>query len=388
MDLEQTLKKAAGSLRSGRLSNEAQVKHYVIVPVLLALDWDVIDPESFIPEYSVDIGRMIGRVDYALLNRRRPGKPLVFIEAKRIDTANLVKGEEQLFRYASNKGVPFLVLTDGNRWDFYLSMAEGVPSERRFYRMELKLENKIPEYVDSLVKYLHKDRVVSGQAKLDAEDRHARNREREMARDAIPGAWRLLLKEPKGTLHNLLAERVESACGTEPEPDDVDEFLKGLSPIIPTPRRELGGASPVRRPQESKRQNLNRKTRSGGQLKEDHSTFDSSVNLVGFVLRGERVETGKAIGTLIALVERLAREDPAFMERFASKTRSPSRNLVARKRTDLYLKSPHLINNSKKLENGWWLGKHMSTERVRKYIKTACEVAGVRFGSELRLIER
>ena len=71
-------------------------------------------------------------------------------------------GEEQLFGYASNRGVPLLVLTDGNRWDFYLSMAEGVPSERRFYRLELQLEHKIPEYVDFLDQHLRKRRVVSG----------------------------------------------------------------------------------------------------------------------------------------------------------------------------------------------------------------------------------
>ncbi len=368
-DLVQTLKKAAGRLRSARLGNEAQVKQSVIVPILRALDWDDTDPESFIPEYSAGFGR----VDYALLDRRR-GKPLVFIEAKQTGALN-ARGEAQLFRYASNRGVPLLVLTDGNRWDFYLSMAEGDPAERRFYRLELQLDHKLPEYTKSLEQYLHKDRVVSGQAKRDAEQRHTSNR-------VIPGAFKSLLKEPDEMLRDLLAERVESECGTKPELHDVDEFLKGLYPIIPELKPKLDDDSFPVRP----RKNTNRKTQSGGQLKEDHSTFDSSVNLAGFILRGERVETGKAIGTLIALVERLAREDPAFMERFASKTRSRSRNLVARKRTDLFLKTPHLINQSEKLKNGWWLGKNLSTEQILKHIKTACEVAGVRFGSELKLI--
>ena len=61
--------------------------------------------------------------------------------------------------------------TDGNRWDFYLSMAEGVPSERRFYRLELQLEHKIPEYVDFLEQHLRKGRVVSGEARIVAEQR-------------------------------------------------------------------------------------------------------------------------------------------------------------------------------------------------------------------------
>ncbi len=343
MDLAQTLENVAVGLRSGELDNEAQVKQSVILPILRALDWDDSDYKSFKPEYSAGHGR----VDYALLDRRR-GEPLVFIEAKQIGALDAA-GEEQLFGYASNKGVPLLVLTDGDRWDFYLSMAEGVPSERRFYRMELKLENKIPEYVDSLVKYLHKDRVVSGQAKLDAKGRHANNWWREGARRAIPDAWQSLLKEPDEMLRDLLAERVESECGTKPKLDDVDEFLKGVSPIIP----EL-------------------------KLK-----FNSFGGLVGFVLRGERVITWTAIGTLIALVKRLAREYPAFMERFASKTRGRSRKLVARNRKDLYPpESSHLIDASEKLEKGWWLGKNRKQEEILKHIKTACEVAGVRFVSE------
>ena len=48
--------------------------------------------------------------------------PLVFIEAKRLGNVDY-RAEGQLFGYAVNRGVPFLILTDGNVWDFYLSMA-------------------------------------------------------------------------------------------------------------------------------------------------------------------------------------------------------------------------------------------------------------------------
>ena len=117
------------------------------------------------------------------------GSPQVFLEAKRIGAMD-GGGEEQLFGYASNRGVPLLVLTDGNRWDFYLSMAAGIPAERRFYRLELQLEHKIPEYVEFLEEHLRKDRVVSGEARRNAERRHTSNMQRERAREAIPRAWR------------------------------------------------------------------------------------------------------------------------------------------------------------------------------------------------------
>ena len=115
------------------------------------------------PEFSVDNGR----VDYALLRR---GGPLVFIEAKGLGSVD-IKGEEQVFRYAVNRGVPFLILTDGNLWDFYLSMAAGDPPDRQFYRVELTNEERIHEYVESLETFLRKNRVVSEQARVDAEQR-------------------------------------------------------------------------------------------------------------------------------------------------------------------------------------------------------------------------
>ena len=115
------------------------MKQAVIVPILRALDWDDADPAEFVPEYSVDSGR----VDYALLGPK--GAPLVFVEAKGIGRVGLA-GEEQLFRYAVNKGVPFLILTDGDLWDFYLSMAAGVPAERRFYRAKLTREEGVADH--------------------------------------------------------------------------------------------------------------------------------------------------------------------------------------------------------------------------------------------------
>ena len=120
MSLDKVLKKAVERIQSSSLENEAQVKQAVILPILRALDWDDSDPAEFVPEFSAGNGR----VDYALL--RSGGGPLVFIEAKGLGGVD-AKGEEQVFRYAVNRGVPFLILTDGNLWDFYLSMAAGDP---------------------------------------------------------------------------------------------------------------------------------------------------------------------------------------------------------------------------------------------------------------------
>ena len=125
MSLEAILKTAIVNLRSGSLEREEDVKLAVILPILQALGWNPADPGSLRPEYPASSGR----VDYALLCH---GRPQVFLEAKRGGALD-VRAEAQLFRYAVNNGVPLLVLSDGRHWDFYLSMADGAPEERRFH---------------------------------------------------------------------------------------------------------------------------------------------------------------------------------------------------------------------------------------------------------------
>ena len=373
MSLEEVLKNAVGHIRSGRLDNEAQVKQAVILPILRTLDWDDANPAEFVPEFPVDSGR----VDYAL--HQAGDRPLVFIEAKRLGSADY-EGEEQLFGYAANKGVPFLILTDGNVWDFYLSMAEGVPAERRFYRTELTREERIPEYVEFLETCLRKSRVVSGEARRGAEKRHESNQEREKARKTIPRAWRSLLETPEEMLRDLLAEEVESQCGTKPELDDVEEFLFYLkerlsdaSPRTPddtsmAPRPPEGPRSPSASPQ---------------------SKASKRSKIVGFILDNERVETGTANRTLAEVLKAFDRRDPGFMERFAAQTVGRTRRLVARNRDDLYDNRPDLVrDHSTDLENGWWVGDNISSRQVRRNLEIACKTARVNFGSQLTLIER
>ena len=187
------------------------------------MDWNYADPGSLKPEYSAGPGR----VDYALLCH---GRPQVFVEAKRRGGLN-VRAEEQLFRYASNNGVPLLVLTDGSRWDFYLSMADGPPEMRRFCRLELRDEDGLSEYASGLESYLRRQCVASGEARRKAERCLESSRDRETARAAIPDAWNALLNEPDELLCDLLASKVHDESGINPDPDDLREFLTSLSPV-------------------------------------------------------------------------------------------------------------------------------------------------------------
>lgn len=355
MSLEQTLRTVIGRLNSGSLDNEAQVKSAVILPVLRELGWDDADPNAFKPEFAV--GRRF--VDYALLDH---SKPLVFIEAKHVG-AKVGAGEEQLFGYASNNGIPLLALTNGRVWNFYLSMAEGPPADRRFYSLDLDRDDKISEYVAFLDGHLRKDRVVSSDARISAEEILSNNRKRKRAHDTIPEAWRALVEERDELLRDLLAERVESKCGAKPDFGDVDAFLaslraleqaKGLKPSPPDP---LPAAK-------------------------------KKAKIKGFVLRGQRIECTTAISTLAEVLNAFQREDPEFMNRFAPKTHRPksTRWLVARNQAELY-KNARLASKSRDLQNGWWLGTNYSSADIRRYLKTACDVAGIKLGAQLELIE-
>ena len=238
-DLEATLKTAIRHLRSADLEREEDVKIAVILPILNALGWNFADPGSLRPEYPAGSGR----VDYALLCH---GHPKVFVDAKRRGSVD-VRAEAQLFGYAANNGVPLLVLSDGLCWDFYLSMADGRPEERRFDRLELRDEYSVVQYARTLESCLCKLKVASGEARRDAEYRLEDERSRKRAREAMPDAWNALLNEPDELLCELLTDKVQTMSGAKPRPADVEEFLRRLPAARPSSTPE--GWSPTRQPE-------------------------------------------------------------------------------------------------------------------------------------------
>ena len=359
MSILDTLKAAAETIKSGKAESEAQIKQWVIIPILRALGWDDTKPE-IVPEFVVGNGR----VDYAL---RRGEQAVVFIEAKRPGAAD-TKGEEQLFQYANNRGVPFLILTDGDVWDFYLSMAAGTYAERRFYRAELHREENLPKYGKIFGELLQKKSIVSDSARQKAEKMHEDNRNRTQALAAIPSVWHDLLQVPDDMIRDLVAEETESKCGVKPDLDDVEEFLRqqaNMQTSAPVVRGARKAASRPSRP---------RPTQPGGKI-------------VGFDFDGKQLKCTYASETLAEILKEFQRRDSGFMARFAPKVRSKRRQLVAEKRDDLYTVK-HLITYSIDMENGWWLGINISSGSVRRYAEIACEVAGVKFGSELKFIEQ
>src|SRR2546423_14288808 len=162
MSLENTLSDIVARLREGRIPNEQAISQGVVLRILQELGWNTWDTNLIWPEYRT----AEGRADFALCHP--PTKPAVFIEVKPIGRAE--DAIRQALDYAFHTGgVPFVVLTDGQTWSFYLTMERGTYEERRVYKLDL-FERSAVEAAAKFSEYLAHDKVFSGQALGDGED--------------------------------------------------------------------------------------------------------------------------------------------------------------------------------------------------------------------------
>ena len=368
-----------------------QVRDTVINPILKALGWDVQDPEKVRTEFEVEKGKD-GSADYALL---RKNAPIVFIEAKKIGGIKEPKkpgdkdDREQLFNYyRADRRPRFLILTDGRRWDFYLArLDEEAFDEMLFHRMELTSEDEISGHASDFKRYLDRNRVINYKSLKVAEDVYEKKLEKKKIGNAIPDVWRELLDTPNQALRDLLVREVRSKFENEHKPkpnladtrEEVDSFLRDLRfNTMSAPSRSKSRRSTTPSPSQSKK----------SASIPSQSAVGKKSKLVGFSLEKESVNTSSARETLAEILKKLQDRDPGFMDRLAKETVGRKRRLVARDRNDLYDDPKFVERSSLDLGNGWWVGHHLSTRNIKKKIETACEVAGVKFGSQLKLIER
>ncbi len=130
------------------------------------------------------------------------------------------------------------MLTDGNAWHLYLSMAAGEPTERRFCHHEIKASRDLSAMAADMRRYLSREAVVQGRAKSDAEQRLDDILNREQGRKALPEAWQTLLAEPDELLRDLLIESAEQATGSRPWREDAEAFLRESTVASDTPTRQ------------------------------------------------------------------------------------------------------------------------------------------------------
>ena len=126
----ETLQRRIGRHRDYLSENETRTRQMLIDPLLYALGWDVLDPDTVQLEYKVKQKR----ADYVLM---WSGKPVAVIEAKRLGSSLEDNETTQVHIYANQNGIPYMIVTDGDKWEMY-EVFKPVPlEERRLMKFEL-----------------------------------------------------------------------------------------------------------------------------------------------------------------------------------------------------------------------------------------------------------
>lgn len=132
----------------------------------------------------------------------------------------------------------------------------------------------------------------------------------------------------------------------------------------------------------------NEKSKTARTVKQEKIKVQRQISSqTGYTYKKQNYSARNARDVMINIFKFFAKEDNTFLERFASKPEhSKKRRFLSKNKYDLYPGRPDLAghsNNSVEFLPGWWLGLNYSKTSIEKIIKMACEVRGVKYGSEL-----
>jgi hypothetical protein len=361
MSLETTLTDITARLRQGKFPNEQAISQGIVLRVFSELGWDTWDTTVVWPEYQTGEGR----ADFALCHP--PSKPAVFTEVKQPGKAE--EAVRQSLEYAFHKGVPFVVLTDGRTWSFYLPAEQGSYEDRRVYKLDL-YERPPAEAGEILCRYLERARVESGEALEAARKEYRSRNRRSQAKAAIPEAWRELVEKGDELLVEMLAGAVESKAGVRPDNDDVAEFLAGLGrPVIV----------------EAVQRNARQPTRSFPTPATTPNSSGESLRRGKLVLLGKAHSYHNAKDAMVIVLSELAKSDSSFLERCSQHpdAQGRKRRYIARSPEELYPDRDDLRDMRASLPGGWLVATNLNNVLKKTIIRLAAEVAGLSFGKDV-----
>ncbi|KUH34838.1 hypothetical protein APY94_00240 [Thermococcus celericrescens] len=140
-----------------KIPNEESTKQHLVLPILMALSWDVFNPDEVMPEENTGEGRP----DYTL---KLNGKTIAFLEVKSALTW-ILKGDEinmdplrQLARYCFDRGVPVGILTNGLQWVMIKSFEPEKSLEERVI-LAVDLSAQEPSQAAERLKWLSKEKI-------------------------------------------------------------------------------------------------------------------------------------------------------------------------------------------------------------------------------------
>ena len=362
----ETIRKVRGHFEGDQIRVEADVRSYALSPLLRDLGWNPEDPGSVKREYPVTGGKSYF-FDYALL--AADGSVTFVIEAKAPGKLDAGAGD-QLLVYTARTETRLGLATDGEIWSFYLPLAGG-SWEQRLVRT-VNLRDDTAESVGNVLwRYLARDRVLAGQALEAASGDLVRRRLHRI----IETGWSDLLDGPKDKLVKAIAASAKAAAtrrgGEAPTGralnKEVRAFIQhgfcfpdkaGAAVVAATARRVAGP------PAQPSRAAVPPKAKRG----------------VSWTLRGETRTAKNPTDLYVAVIRQLyeLRRNASFYQQLQEKIRGHKLAQIAQ--------SPEKTGAPKyarRLPGGWHINTKLSTAAKLSYLKRACDVAGVAFGSEL-----
>lgn len=361
MPIEATITDITTKLRQGKFPNEQAISQGIVLRLLQELGWNTWDTTIVWPEFQTGEGRS----DFAICHP--PSKPAIFTEVKQPGKAE--DAVRQALEYAFHKGVPFVVLTDGRTWSFYLPAEQGSYEDRRVYKLDL-YERSPSEAGEILHRYLERTRVESGESLEAARKEYRSRNRRSQAKAAIPEAWRELVEKGDELLVEILTSAVESKEGVRPDADDVAEFLAGIGrPAFTDTQRIKLAPSTFAAPERPATQGSNVESSRSGKL----------------VILGKSYAYHHAKEALVVVLRELAKKDDSFLERCSRHpdAQGRTRRYIARTAEELYPDREDFRGMRESLPGGWFVATHMNNVLKKTIIRLAADVAGLTFGKDV-----
>ena len=168
-------------------SHELRTRIVLIDPILRMVGWAPEDPQAVVVEYATGTGR----ADYALLGEN--ARPVALLEAKVLGS-RLEAHTRQIVTYATETGIGFAGITDGDRWMLY-DVFRPVPMEdKRVMDVKLTRDEPLAAAVD-LLAWLTRPRLPPSQTEGSRGQVGSGERPRE---DGTKGEWTMIaaIEEP------------------------------------------------------------------------------------------------------------------------------------------------------------------------------------------------
>jgi len=159
---------ATALIEKHHIMSEFDTISTLVEPLLEVLGWNTRDPDEVQRGYAIRVG---GKTEYVDIALKVNDKPVMFIEAKSIDTDLRAHLAEQPIKYANMGGVNWCILTNGKEWRVYNAFwrIRGI-EQKMFFKL---LVNEFKENIERL-QLLSKESMVSGKLDEAAELEHAK----------------------------------------------------------------------------------------------------------------------------------------------------------------------------------------------------------------------